>query len=263
MKTKLLKYGSRAFVIGIVCGLLFLLGQVATLTTLAQLPTASPGGTLNFLSDSLAIAFNADSHGTRSWFLRGPTLTPIVTGNWTNLGVSCTRTAGSNYLTIIGTLGTSPNVCGYQHAVSAGNFSYIFVFYATVPNTIPAEVQIGFTDGTKVEGFGPESGGTNVYSIDTVKSTALTAGTYSSSNGAAVSAWGPIGAMPIVAKLSRTGTTLTGALSIDGGLTFGYTVFNDTTPFLTASAIYISTDPRTSSATAVASTATLVSSTLQ
>ncbi len=57
----------RGVLIGVIFGFAFIVAQVATYSTLAQVPTASPGGALNLFSDFLGLAYNVDSAGTRQW----------------------------------------------------------------------------------------------------------------------------------------------------------------------------------------------------
>lgn len=78
------KWGWNSFLFGMFCGLCWLLGQVATNTTFAQLPATSPGGAFNLLSNGYSTAYNVNSHGTRTWFTLGPTFTPPTNAaSWT------------------------------------------------------------------------------------------------------------------------------------------------------------------------------------
>lgn len=78
------KYALRALLTGVICAVCFVGAQVATYSVKAQVPTTSPGGTLNFISDGLMFAFNVDSNGTRNWFPMSPSVTlPTAASTWT------------------------------------------------------------------------------------------------------------------------------------------------------------------------------------
>lgn len=68
MNRKLKTAALKGLVIGAVFAFAFLAAQVASNTTFAQLPTNSPGGSINLISDRPQwLSFNTDSHGTRSY----------------------------------------------------------------------------------------------------------------------------------------------------------------------------------------------------
>ncbi len=196
------------------------------------------------------------------------TITPITTGNWTTLGSGGTRTnttgpGGGGAIDIVGTVGTTTNVYGVSRAVSAGDFSIDLVMHIAVPtNTVPALVEAGFTDGTKVEGCGVSSDGADLWNFTAIKTSDLSGGTYAASNGIITGGGIGLPQNPVIVRLIRTGTNLLCKVSFNGGITFQYTIFNDTSPYLTASAIAVWVDPRNSTATAVAGEVTLISSSL-
>ncbi len=223
-----------------------------------------PLGALTFTQSTDAFGCVPPSGATTSQIYSTSVVTVPITGDWSTIGTGCTRSTsftgptGGATLNITGTTGTA-NICGYQHSVSAGDFTKTFIFFCAVPNgASTTDSFIGFTDGTKVEGMGCTEPGTNVGSgaITGIKSTALTGGTYTASNGL-ISLAVTTTPAPIIAQLVRTGTTLTGKVSFDGGVTFT-TIFNDTSPFLTASALMVYVDPRGATGT-VAGASTLIS----
>jgi hypothetical protein len=140
----------------------------------------------------------------------------------------------------------SQNTCGLKVTVAAGDFSHVFIFYAAVSVPNFATIAVGFTDNTKIEYCGIGSGSTT--SIATVtgtqaKATALTGGSLTAANGpSSYSLPLPNGAGPLFFRLSRTGTNLACDYSPDGQNFIN--LFNDTSPFLTASSLYFGGDPR-------------------
>ncbi len=82
----LLRRGVHLFGIALICAALavlaplatpleYLIAQALTLSTQAQIPTTSPGGTVNLLSDMPQwLTFNTDSHGTRTYVPVGSAL---------------------------------------------------------------------------------------------------------------------------------------------------------------------------------------------
>ncbi len=221
-------------------------------------------GSLTFTQSSDTFGCIPPSGATTSQIYTTAAVTAPVIGNWSTIGSGCTRSStntgptGGATLNIIGTTSTA-NICGYQTTVAGGNFTHTFIFFCMEPaGGSTTDSFIGFTDGTKVEGMGCTEPGANVGSgsITGIKSTALTGGSYTAANGLVTPASSPT-SIPVIAQLSRVGTTLTGKVSFDGGVTY-LTVFSDTSPFLTASALMVYVDPRGSTA-ATAGTATLIS----
>lgn len=243
---RVLKAGLKSFGIGVFCAFLFILAQVATYTTTAQIPSVGPGGTFNLLSDSLAMAFNVDSHGTRNWFVRPFAVVPIVTGDWTTIGTGGTRTNGANWINVVGTTGGTGNVYGVSHTVAAGDFTHLFLVYGQINLTSNSTIAVGFTDGTAVESCGLIWITTTGPQFNTTKTTALSSGTYSAANGQIFSVTNEYGSfLPMYVKLNRSGTTLSCSLSFDGALSYE-TFFTDSIPALTASSVLAYSDPRSS-----------------
>lgn len=191
--------------------------------------------------------------GTTWW---AGSVTPIVSANWSSFGTGCatslaTGVTGGTALQVISSSGAQ-NTCGYQTAVSAGDFSHVFIVYGSVSAPQFENVLVGFTDGTSTEGCGLGSGSDST--IDALasqhpKATALSGGTVSAANG--VSSYVipfPNGSGPMFLRLKRTGTHLICDYSPDGQNFINF--FTDTTPFLTASALYFAADPRGASALA-------------
>lgn len=118
-KNKWIRGGIASVLFGAFCGLLWLGAQVATTTTYAQIPTASPGGTLNFLTNGLMFAYNSNSSGTRTWYnLGAPVTPPAAASNWTvtNGGSGGATIADSGGAVV---LSTSSNVLAIEAATKA------------------------------------------------------------------------------------------------------------------------------------------------
>lgn len=189
------------------------------------------------------------------------TIVPPVTGDWTAIGSSGTRSnvtgpSGADAINVIGTTGGTTgtaNIYGIKHSVAAGDFTHIFILWAAPATAAASNVGVGFTDGTKVESCVAQGQGSNVVAYSRIKSSSLTTG-YADANGATGfegAAFYPL----MIAKLTRTGTALACSISLDGGITYR-SVFNDTSPYLTASDVVVTTDPR---GAAVAGVFTLIS----
>jgi len=176
------------------------------------------------------------------------TITPITTGSWTTLGSGCTVNTLTNAFEVISSTGGSGNICGVQISVAAGNFTHYFALWGNNSFNNYSTVGVGFTDGTKTESveliyISPNS------QIASSKSSALTSGTYASANGdAGLAAYYPPQGVVLI-ELARSGTALAGYVSLNGGYTWSL-IFNDnSSPYLTASALTVFTDPRGSSGT--------------
>ncbi len=183
----------------------------------------------------------------------------IVTGNWTTLG-SPTRTDNTSSITILSGTSATNRIEGVSHAVSAGDFSVTITLYAALPTgaTGPPAILVGFTDGTKTEGSGVDASSTPFLAGQNLSDTALSGGTTAAANGPIAASLHAPTAGIIFAKITRVGTALSGYLSYDGGITYTQ-IFNDTAPFLTASAICVYVQTRGS---VNVETFTLISSSL-
>ncbi len=164
----------------------------------------------------------------------------IITGNWTTLGSTATRTDHTNSITILGTTSATNRVDGVCHTVSAGDFSYVLVFLVSLPvgATGPPAILAGFTDGTKTEGAGAGADTAPFITGQNLKNTAISGGTVSAANGTVAGADHNASSNPVYVTLTRTGTALAGSVSHNSGVTYD-AIFNDTTPFLTASSICV------------------------
>lgn len=188
------------------------------------------------------------SGGGASWF--GGSITAPVPANWSQIGTGCanstvTGVTGGVALQTVSTSSTQ-NLCGWQITAAAGDFSHVFIFYAVVSSLNFATVEVGFTDGTKLEWCGNGAGDgttTNLPIVTQAKASALTGGSVSAANGASTYRL-PFNSQsgPSFFRLSRTGTNLACDASPDG--VNWINLFNDTSPFLTASALYFGADPR-------------------
>jgi len=173
--------------------------------------------------------------------------TAIVPANWSAIGsggsfTTITGQNGGSALRIVGATGGGSNgpFYGVSAAVSGTSWTKTFLVYPIMPGTsFPAGyVVIGFTDGTKYEGVGLNSeGGPSISSLK--NSTFANAGSIANANGTV----GPIarfvlGVAPVLVQLTRSGSTLTGSVSIDNGLNWE-TIFSDTTPFLTPTGVCV------------------------
>lgn len=215
------------------------------------------GGTALVANDLLAgqwceLVLDATPH----WQMNCPTgnassgsspYTAIVTGNWSSFGASCTSTNtttqfGGASINITGTSG-SANICGVKISAS-GNFTHIFAIYYNFPLSNYESAEVGFTDGTKVEycGVGANSSVSSILgSLTATSSTALTSGTYAAAANSNTT-WSIL-SNPIWFKLIDSSGNLECEWSPDGFI--WSVVFNDdSSPFLTPSAVYVGTDPR-------------------
>ena len=174
-------------------------------------------------------------------YLNGMQVTPIVTGNWTTLGSGGTRTDNSGSISIIGTTGGSGNVYGVYATVAAGDFTKYLALNMATPNGNFANCMVGFTDGTKTEGCGMD----NSQLITWIKESTLSGGSYAAGNGPdfSINPFSLAGVPVVLVKLTRVGTALAGYISIDNGISYTR-IFNDTVPYLTASAVCVWCDPR-------------------
>ena len=190
--------------------------------------------------------------GGTSWF--GGTITAPVPANWGALGSGCatstvTGVASGNALQVVSSSGAQ-NLCGLQVAVAGGNFSHVFVVYNVVTSVTFGDTLVGFTDHTKFEGCGVgtnnlTSGGNQLASplLTSGKGSALSGGSLAAPNGPSAynNPFGNFGG-PTFFRLSRTGTNLACDTSPDGVNWFN--LFNDTSPYLTASDLFVAADPR-------------------
>ncbi len=219
-----------------------------------------PGEFLNSYDDTTGL-FTAGTPAANGTGYGKASITPLTIADWSTLGSGGTRTdlstggpTGGGAIAIISTTGGSGNVYGVSASVSAGDFTKLFVIFMGIPVSGLQNCMVGFTDGTKVEGIGLD----NSQTPTNIKISALSAGTYAGANGPDFSV-NPFGVGPdggaIIIKLTRTGTALAAYWSMDGGVTYTR-LFNDTSPYLTASAVAVWTDARGS---ANASRLTLVS----
>lgn len=234
------------------------LDLVATWSTTVGAPTITSTNIAAWIPGAPVSSVNGQTGAVTvasGWY--AGTVTPIVVGNWATLGTGCatssvTGITGGGAIQVTSSTGAQ-NMCGWSTAVAAGNFSHIVVFYAVTSTTENANSLVGFTDGTKTEGcgvgnFNDQVSSTHAWPVTTqIKTTTLSGGSLSAANG--VSAYFlPFSnaAGPLFFRLSRTGTNLACDFSPDGQNWFNQ--FNDTTPFMTASAIYVASDPRGSTA---------------
>ena len=212
--------------------------------TLIQLSTGSTtsGNCVKFDANGNTVDAGA---ACSSGFFSG-SITPIVTADWSALGSGCatstvTGVTGGNAIQVISSTG-SANTCGMQRSIAAGDFSKVFTVYGMVSQSQFTSIEIGFTDGTKVEYCGLGGSGSAVLST-TGKANNLTGSGQAAANGGTnYSGFGAGGSGPSFWRLKRTGTNLSCDYSPDGANYIN--VFNDTSPHLTASALYFGTDPR-------------------
>lgn len=186
-----------------------------------------------------------------SWY--GLTLTPVVTANWSTVGAGCstsnvTTIGGNPGIQVTSTTGTQ-NACGVKTAVS-GTFTHVFAFYSLISGSGNSTVEVGFSDGTKIEYCGLNYNASPAgLTVSAAKATALTGGTLSGANGLTTSATvygSPAG--PSFFRLRGSPTQLACDMSPDG--VNWVTIFTDTTPFLTVSSVYFGADPRASTGVA-------------
>jgi hypothetical protein len=187
-----------------------------------------------------------------SWF--AGTITAPVPASWGALGSGCatstvTGVAAGNALQVVSSSGAQ-NLCGLQTAVAGGDFSHVFTTYNVVSSVTFGDALVGFTDGTKFEGCGvgtnnAASSANNLAGplFTSGKGTALSGGSLAVPNGASSynNPFGNFGG-PDFFRLRRTGTNLACDVSPDGQNWFN--LFNDTSPYLTASAVFVAADPR-------------------
>lgn len=225
-------------------------GAIATTPTLdshgvaCSVPAYIPGTNITITGTNPKTISSTASGTSNSPFT--PAITAITTANWTTLGTGGTRTntTGPNGGSAIALVGTTSNnnVFGVKASI-AGDISYTLIFGGHVNNANNMSAMVGFTDGTKTEGCGLAGNSTAANSgYNTLSDTALVSGIYALANGSVATQenlWSNI----VYAKLTRTGTTYTCQLSFDGGISY-FTMFTDTTPFLTANAVVAWVDPR-------------------
>jgi len=186
--------------------------------------------------------------------------TAIVPASWSAIGsggsfTTITGQNGGNALRIVGATGGSSNgpFYGVSASVSGTSWTKTFLVYPIMPGTsFPAGyVLVGFTDGTKYEGVALSSeGGPSISSLK--NSTFANAGSIANANGT-VGAIGRffLGVAPVLIQLTRSGSTLTGSVSIDNGSNWE-TIFSDTTPFLTPTGVCVVAGGRGNSNSSVA-----------
>ena len=208
------------------------IAQVATYTTLAQFPTNSAGGTLNFASDALMFAFNADSHGTRQWFLSQPIGKPPLTG-WTlqdGTGSSTLDTTyGYPYVSSGDGASSDKLVCIIRAAPVSTPYT-VKVLIKHIIGNYPSSaaknggILMGFSDGTKVVSMDYSYNTNNVYpavKIQSVKWVSVTGGAQG-----VYQTFGPANAIgeilnqnPVWMIASNDGTNLNFFISNDGNHT--------------------------------------------
>ncbi len=171
----------------------------------------------------------------------------IVPANWTTLGATSTRTDNANSIRIVAASSGTNKIDGVYHTVSAGNFTIFLGYIAAVPAGAsgPPAILAGFTDGTNTEGLGIDSN--NGATIQRgLKDDAISGGTTTAANGiiSGTCTCAPVN-NPVFIKLTRTGTALSAWMSLDNGISYTQ-YFNDTAPFMTATAVAVYIQSRSS-----------------
>ncbi len=184
----------------------------------------------------------------------------IVTANWTTLGATSTRTDSSGSITIVTASSGTNKIDGVYHTVAAGDFTIYLAFMVALQSgsSGPPAVLAGFTDGTKTEGLGIDSpAGATVQRG--LKDDAISGGTTAAANGIISGTCTCVPVVnPVYIKLTRIGTALSAWLSFNNGITY-VQYFNDTAPYMTATAVAVYIQSRSSLDT---NSFTLISSSL-
>ena len=150
-------------------------------------------------------------------------------------------------LTIVAASSGTNKIDGVYHTVSAGDFTVYVGFIVAVPVGAggPPAILAGFTDGTKTEGLGIDSNSGATIQRG-LKDDAISGGTTAAANGiiSGTCTCAPV-TNPVYIKLTRVGTALSAWMSLNGGITYTQ-YFNDTVPYMTATAIAVYIQSRSS-----------------
>lgn len=213
----------------------------------ASAVTAGVPATLCLKAD--ASAWIIQGAGGSTCTIAGNAVTPPVSGNWTALGTGGARNnitspcGGGTAIELIGTVGSS-NLYGVQMAAS-GNFTHTLIVDAAIPQVQFSNLNIGFTDETISEGCGPAYNGAFILTgnlIPTLASGGGPANGLQSDFSPSSPNFPYLPALPLIVQLNKTGSVLTCSISLNHGASFK-TVFVDSTPALTPTAIFVGMTP--------------------
>ncbi len=180
--------------------------------------------------------------GASSWtyLMNGHVVNPIIPGDWTTLGTGGTRTDLASSINIWSSV-SNFNQYGITTAIT-GDYTKNIILYIAPSSVQFGEVWVGWTDGTKSEGCGPLNIG-GIVGIDGMADSQLTGNNYANANGGATGKGQSFSSGLLYVQLVKSGTHLTCSVSYDQGVSY-FTIFNDTTPYLTPTGIAIGADPR-------------------
>lgn len=139
---------------GVFCAACWIGAQVATSTTFAQIPSGSPGGSLNFLTDGCLFARNTNGTGTRTWFVLpvcASVTPPATSSNWTlvTAGAASKADSGNSVtLTEVGTAYAGGLDGALLKAVPSAPYTRTIVFKSFGVSTVASECGVLWTNGT-------------------------------------------------------------------------------------------------------------------
>lgn len=132
MKLKMWFFRGALFAVGIITMIsLWIIAQVATGGAYAQLPSTSPGGTLNFITDNCLFAYNATSAGSRTWFpMAGcsSVTPPSAASTWTLVTDSGATKADQGNTVVLTDSSSNGHLSALLKSVPTAPYSKTFTF---------------------------------------------------------------------------------------------------------------------------------------